>query len=102
MSESSDSVACYRESMYSNASNVKSEWPKSKPMSFTEQLEKWNKVRQSLYSQNGWCSTNVNQISKWDVGDLDAKPQPVNMQQHSHETGINIIIKQFILLIITK
>lgn len=87
MSQPNDSVACFRDSMYNNATNGTNAWSKPKPMSFTEQLEKWNKVRQSLYSQNGWCSTNVNQISKWDVGDLDAGSQPINMQQHSHETG---------------
>lgn len=52
-----------------------------------EQLEKWNKVRESLYSQNGWCSTNVSQISKWDVGDVDSTSLHSNFQQHSHETG---------------
>lgn len=52
-----------------------------------EQLEKWNKVRESLYSQNGWCSTNVSQISKWDVGDVDNSLAHNNFQQHSHETG---------------
>lgn len=90
MSQPSDSVACYHEPMYSNAADEKSDWSKSKPMSFSEQLEKWNKVRQSLYSQSGWCSTNVNQISKWDVGDLDSKSQSINQQKHRHETGTNI------------
>lgn len=84
MSQPNDSVACLHDSTYNNGTN---EWSKPKPISFTEQLEKWNKVRQSLYSQNGWCSTNVNQISKWDVGDLDAGSHSINMQQHSHETG---------------
>lgn len=93
MSQTNDAVGCFSETgMYGNDIGDKCEWTKSKPMSFTEQLEKWNKVRQSLYSQNGWCSTNVNQISKWDVGDMGAMSNnsASHMQQHSHETGTNI------------
>lgn len=36
-------------------------------MDVMKQLEKWNRVRESLYSQSGWSSENVNQNSKWDV-----------------------------------
>lgn len=91
MSEPSDSIECFHEPIYRNADDEKSHWSQSKPMSFTEQLEKWNKVRESLYSQNGWCSQNVNQISKWDVGDLNSsQSQSINQQKQSHETGTNI------------
>lgn len=34
------------------------------------QLQRLGKVRESLYSQNGWSSSNVNQTSKWDVGEM--------------------------------
>lgn len=65
-------------------------WPNPKHnVNFAKQLEKWNQVRQSLYSLNGWCSDNVNQISKWDVGDIEnclAK----DIKERSHETGTNI------------
>lgn len=38
------------------------------------QLQHLGKVRESLYSQNGWSSSNVNQTSKWDVGEtIDAR-----------------------------
>lgn len=87
MNDSNNSIAsCYNDAVYSTS------WPKSKPISVTEQLEKWNKVRQSLYSQNGWCSENVSQISKWDVGDLDINGlvPPVNMHKDGYETGTNI------------
>lgn len=79
-------------SCYSSDAVYSTSWPKAKPISVTEQLEKWNKVRQSLYSQNGWCSENVNQISKWDVGDVDRNGlvPPTNMHKDSYETGTNI------------
>lgn len=81
--------SCYDDAVYSTS------WPKSKPINVAEQLEKWNKVRQSLYSQNGWCSENVSQISKWDVGDVDKNGSvpPINMQgnvqRDGYETGTN-------------
>lgn len=91
MNEPNNMIAssCYSDTVYSTS------WPKAKPISVTEQLEKWNKVRQSLYSQNGWCSENVNQISKWDVGDVVdrnglAAPSNINMHKDSYETGTNI------------
>lgn len=62
---------------------------KPNSLQFTEQLEKWNTVRQSLYSQNGWCSSNVNQISKWDVGDI-VSPLGVPNVQDVHDTGTNL------------
>lgn len=34
------------------------------------QLQRLGKVRESLYSENGWSSSNVNQTSKWDVGEM--------------------------------
>lgn len=80
----------YNDAVYSTS------WPKTKPINVAEQLEKWNKVRQSLYSQNGWCSENVSQISKWDVGDFDKTglTPPINMQRNiqrdGYETGTNI------------
>lgn len=80
-------------SCYSNETVYSTSWPKTKPISVAEQLEKWNKVRQSLYSQNGWCSENVNQISKWDVGDGDRNGSvpPMNtMHKDSYESGTNI------------
>lgn len=86
MNEPNDLItSCYSDAVYSTS------WPKTKPISVTEQLEKWNKVRQSLYSQNGWCSENVNQISKWDVGDSDKNGSmpPINMHKDSYETGTN-------------
>lgn len=86
MNEPNNMIAsCYNDAVYSTS------WPKTQPVSVTEQLEKWNKVRQSLYSQNGWCSENVNQISKWDVGDSDKNglvPQ-MNMHTDGYETGTN-------------
>lgn len=42
---------------------------------FTEQLEKLNKVRESIWSPYGWSSQNVNQSSKWSV-DLDESNMP--------------------------
>lgn len=84
MNEANNSIgSCYNDTVYSTS------WPKTKPINVAEQLEKWNKVRQSLYSQNGWCSENVSQISKWDVGDLDANglAPPINMQGNMHKDG---------------
>lgn len=46
---------------------------KNGALDVTKQLEKWNKVRESLYSQYGWSSENVNQNSKWDV-DMTTTP----------------------------
>lgn len=86
MNEPNNLIAsCYNDAVYSTS------WPKTQPISVTEQLEKWNKVRQSLYSQNGWCSENVNQISKWDVGELDRNGSvpPQNTHKDSYETGTN-------------
>lgn len=67
------------------------EWNKREPvntMNVAEQLEKWNKVRESLYSQNGWCSANVNQNSKWDVGDIDAAHSMRNFVHNDAGTNL--------------
>lgn len=40
------------------------------PLDLAAQLQRLGKVRESLYSQNGWSSSNVNQTSKWDVGEM--------------------------------
>lgn len=56
------------------------------------QLEKWNKVRESLYSQHGWSSDNVNQNSKWDVGTMDGdwmKSGGGDVQSAVQNTGTN-------------
>lgn len=86
MNEGNNSIgSCYSDAVYSTS------WPKTKPINVAEQLEKWNKVRQSLYSQNGWCSENVSQSSKWDVGDAPPITMQGNVHQHDgYETGTNI------------
>lgn len=56
-------------------------------ISFSEHLEKLNKVRESLYSQNGWSSTNVNQTSKW-VVDMENNSVKDNICKFTNnETG---------------
>lgn len=55
-------------------------------ISLTEQLEKLNKVRESLYSQSGWSSENVNQSSKWHV-DIDDDSVKAEFLKYNHEIG---------------
>lgn len=55
------------------------------------QLRKLGQVRESLYSQNGWSSSNVNQDSKWDVGDVaDATEKARRNSKRNSDTGTNI------------
>lgn len=56
------------------------------------QLQKLGKVRESLYSQNGWSSSNVNQDSKWDVGDTMIDPHGKSHRKNTIncDTGTNI------------
>lgn len=86
MCEENSSNSCFSQAKYNNIDTDANKWQNSKnTANFTNQLEHWNKVRQSLYSLNGWCSDNVNQISKWDVGDQESSL--VNVQERRHETG---------------
>lgn len=55
----------------------------------TKQLEKWNKVRESLYSQYGWSSENVNQNSKWDVDMTTTPTEGCQNRDKSVITGTN-------------
>lgn len=60
-------------------------------MSLADQLKKLAKVRESLYSQNGWCSDNVDQSSKWDVGDMGMECPPNSWEGNAvTDTGTNI------------
>lgn len=81
MSQQNKTSSCFNQAIYDSDENT---------LNIQKQLEKWNKVRQSLYSLGGWCSDNVNQISRWDVGDLSMKG---NIQEHSFETGTNNWLK---------
>lgn len=39
-------------------------------MNLADQLQKLAKTRESLYSEDGWSSQNVDQSCKWNVGDM--------------------------------
>lgn len=62
---------------------------KNAALDVTKQLEKWNKVRESLYSQYGWSSENVNQNSKWDVDMTTTPTEGCQIRDKSVITGTN-------------
>lgn len=69
--------------------NNNSNQEKNGALDVTKQLEKWNKVRESLYSQYGWSSENVNQNSKWDVDMTTTPTEGCQNRDKSVITGTN-------------
>lgn len=69
-----DSLSDSKSDLNNNNNPMQTEKEKNGALDVTAQLEKWNKVRESLYSQYGWSSENVNQNSKWDVDSANVMP----------------------------